>query len=100
MAKVREARMEIDLDGIMVDTPVDAAAKLARMYIIHVERGKDPRGNPLTNGDLARAESRIIDAAHAVYARHGESFKSALKTQHTDFYAKTFPNRATPHCQD
>jgi len=91
--------MKIDLDGIIALSPANAAVTLAKMYIIYIEGRKDPRGNILANGELARAESRIIDAAHAAYEVHGDVFKAALGTQNTDFYAKTFPN-LRPHSRD
>ncbi len=88
-----------DLDGLLEGAPGSAAAILARRYIMHVERRRTSKGQVIPTEEARAIEGRIIDAAHACSAKHGEEFMSALSAQYPALYAKAF-QRGSPLHQD
>ncbi len=88
-----------DLDSLLEGTPGNAAAILARKYIMHVEGRRTGNGQVIPSKEARAIEGRIIDAAHACSAKHGGEFTSALSAQYPAFYAKAF-QRGSPLHQD
>jgi hypothetical protein len=88
-----------NLDGLIEGTPGNAAAILARRYIMHVERRRTSKGHAIPPKDVRAIEGRIIDAAHACSEKHGDEFMVALSAQYPALYAKAF-QRGSPLHQD
>lgn len=90
---------KFDLDGLIEKTPGNAAAILARRYMMHVENRRTIKGHTIPTEEARAIEGRIINAAHACSAKHGEEFMSALSAQYPTLYAKAF-QRGSPLHQD
>jgi len=76
---------------IVEDTPTNAAAAVARRYIVEVEQRRNIKnGRPLHPKDVKSAESKLVEIAHVNYEHYGDRFLEELRAQHPQFWAKAF----------